>query len=77
MHVEAGGARDAFAVTASDDTKIAADALYIGVGGSVVIETHRGTSVPFANVLSGSILPVKCTKVKAATSATDIIGLQF
>lgn len=77
MHVEASGARDGFAVTASDDTKIAADALYIGVGGTVVIETHRGTSLTFANVPGGSILPVKATNVKAATTATNIVGLQY
>lgn len=77
MHVEAGGALDAFAVTASDSTAIAADALYIGVGGTVVVETHKGTSVTFANVPGGSILPVKCGKVKAATTATNIVGLKY
>jgi len=69
-------ASDAFAITKSDSTVIAARALYVGTAGDVVVTTRGGTDVTFKNVPAGSILPVRATKVKVATTAADIVGLQ-
>lgn len=69
------------AVTKSDTTDIAKlgneypRALFIGVGGDVVVVAPDGTSATFKNVPSGSVLPVKCRRVNAATTATDIVAL--
>lgn len=69
-------AAGAFAVTKSDATIISARGLYIGGTGDVVVDTLAGdTDVTFSSVPAGSVLPVRCVKVKAATTATNIVGL--
>lgn len=62
-------------VTPSDATVISARSLYIGVGGTVVVEWTDGTTSTFINVVSGTILPVNVVKVRASTTATNIIAL--
>lgn len=76
-YVEAAGAQDAFAVTKSDATVIRAEALYVGTGGTVVVTTRKGNEATFTNVPSGSVLPIACTQVKAATTASGIVGLIY
>lgn len=77
-YVEAAGAQDAFAVTASDATVIRAEALYVGTGGNVAVVTRKGTTVTFSSVPSGSILPVAVTKVNSTnTTASGIVGLIY
>lgn len=66
---------DAFSVSKSDSTTFFARALYVGTAGDVVLTTRSGTDVTFKAVPAGTILPVRCTKVKVATTAADIVGL--
>jgi hypothetical protein len=68
----------AFAVTPSDTVNFTqgAAALYVGVGGTVVVVTAKNQVVNFVGVGSGSILPVRCQRVNASgTTATNIVGL--
>lgn len=71
-------AEDASAVTPSDSTNLtsAARALYIGTAGNVTLVTIGGSVITFSNVQSGSILPVRTTRVNATnTTATNIVAL--
>lgn len=71
-------AEDAVAVTPSDSTNLtnAARALYIGGAGNIVVVTAGGSVITFSNVQSGSILPVRATRVNATnTTATNIVAL--
>lgn len=69
-------AANAAAVVASDATVFdpPSRSIYVGTGGSVVA-TIGGSDVTFTNVPDGSILPIVATKVKAATTASDIVRL--
>jgi len=67
-------AENAVEITPSDVTVLTACALYVGGAGSVVA-TIGGVDVTFAAVPAGTLLPVKATKVKAASTATSIVGL--
>lgn len=70
-------ANHAAAVTKSDSTVFspAASALYVGGTGDVVVTTEGGEDATFIGVPTGFILPIRCTKVKAATTATNIVRL--
>jgi len=71
-------ARDAAAVTPSDSAQISpvARALYVGGSGDIKLVTEEGTTVTFQDIVAGSILPVKVTKVFATdTTATNIVAL--
>lgn len=71
-------ARDAAAVTPSDSAQISpvARALYVGGSGDIKLVTEEGTTVTFQDIVAGSILPVKATKVFATdTTATNIVAL--
>ena len=78
-----GPARSFAAVTPHDSTDFAggaAAALFVGVGGDVVVvgvEDSDGAVVEtFKNVASGTILPVRCRRVNAtSTTATDFKAL--
>ena len=65
------------AVTPSDDTDLTGTrGLYIGGDGDVLIRTiFTDSTVTFAAVPAGSILPVQATRVMAATTATNIVAL--
>lgn len=70
-------ANDWFDVTPSDGTELAQipRALFIGAGGDLVLTDAGGNDSTF-KVLSGQLLPVRPTFVKATgTTATDIIGI--
>ena len=74
--IEALAAGDAAAVTVSDSTVVAFDAVYIGVTGNVALRTVRGSTVTCVGVPAGTILPVKCARVLSTnTPATSIVGL--
>ena len=64
------------AVTPSDSVVIPMTrALYVGVGGNVRV-TDINDNVTYANVPSGSILPVQVSKVFATgTTASSIVAL--
>jgi len=74
--IEAASARDAFAITPSDSTVIAFEALYVDSIGDVVVKTYGGSTVTFSAVPSGVVLPIRGTQVRAATTAT-VIGLIY
>ena len=52
-------------------------ALYVGVGGDVVLTLQSGSDATFKNLASGQLLPVQVTHVKATnTTATNMIALK-
>lgn len=69
-------AETAGAVTKSDSTVLSPCTLFIGTAGNVTVDTVAGqTDVVFKNLSSSSILPVLVVKVKAATTAADIVAI--
>ena len=71
-------AQDAFEITPSDSVNFAgaARAIYVGVGGTLVLITPASTSVTFVDVPQGTILPVTCIRIKATgLSADSLVGL--
>lgn len=69
---------NALAVTPSDSTDLTAApcrALYVGTGGNISAVVG-GNTVTFTGVPSGSILPVRISRVRAtSTTASNIIAL--
>ena len=66
------------AVTPSDtvDFDDLARALYIGGAGNVVAVRHDGTTVTFAGVQAGTVLPIAVRRVNStSTTATSIVAL--
>lgn len=70
-------AAKAVVVTPSDVTDLGVTrALYVGTGGDVVVTmAEQGTNITFANVASGTVLPIQVRLVLAATSASEILAL--
>jgi hypothetical protein len=78
--------RSAIAITPSDTTVYDNSnmgplaGLYIGSvagGAGVTVVTANGETVTFSGVPVGTILPITCTKVTAATTASAIVGLRY
>lgn len=69
-------ATSAGAVTPSDSTVLDFNALYVGGTGNVIV-TVGGSDVTFSAVPVGTILPVRGTKVKLATTATLIVWMKW
>jgi hypothetical protein len=66
---------DAFAVTPSNSANFTATAraLYIGGVGDVTVVTANGNVVTFTAVPTGTILPIRCSRVNlTGTGATFI-----
>jgi len=74
--LEAPAAR-AFAIVPNSDTDLtqATRALYVGAGGDLAVITLAGDSVVFADVPSGSLLPLRVVRVLASSTAGQIVGL--
>jgi hypothetical protein len=71
-------AYDAASVTASDSADLAKPtrAIYIGGAGSVKVDTEGGNAVTFQGIASGSLLPIRATRVySTGTTATNIVAL--
>ena len=70
---------NASVVTPSDTTDLARPArgLYIGGAGDIRLDTVGGqTNVLFAGTVTGSIVPVQATRIRATgTTATNIVAL--
>jgi hypothetical protein len=49
--------------------------LYIGGTGNVACEDQSGSAVTFFAVPTGFVLPIRPSKVLAATTATNIVAL--
>lgn len=69
----------AFALTASDTPEyVPSICVYVGVAGNVAVIPDRGdgtTVVTFLGMPAGQMVPVRCKKVMAATTATNLIGV--
>jgi len=68
---------DAVAVTPSNSVDIAATAraLYVGSVGDVTVVTANGNVVTFVAVPTGTILPIRCTRVNSTgTGASSIVA---
>lgn len=66
------------AVTASDSTDLTgARGLFVGGAGNVAVRMvgDPDTTVTLTGVTAGSILPLRVTRVMAATTATNITAL--
>jgi len=72
---EAWVPQGAVAVTPSDSTLLNCVALYVGGTGNVVIDTVANTNVTFSAVPGGTTLWIKALRVKAASTATNIVAL--
>jgi hypothetical protein len=67
---------DAVSISPSSSTlAYTTRALYIGGVGDVQVVTANGTTVTFTAVPTGTILPIRCTKVLAGSTATGIVGI--
>lgn len=69
-------AHGAKTVTPSDSTILEITrGLFIGTTGTVVVTMADGYDATFVNLASGSVLPIQVSKVKVATTASDILAL--
>jgi hypothetical protein len=66
---------NAVAVTPSDSTVVAFNAIYVGGAGNVTVRTQGGQTVTFTAPPVGSTIYIKCDRVMAATTATALVGL--
>lgn len=67
-----------FAITADDESDLeeTTRALYIGNGGTLTASLASGAVVTFESLASGTLLPIRASRVLATgTSASAIIGL--
>lgn len=77
-HEEWSPAIHAFAITPDNENDLTyvTRSIYVGVGGTIVLVTAGGEEVTLVNVQSGSVLPLRVSRVKASsTTATNMIGL--
>lgn len=69
---------DGAAVTPSDsaDLTYITRGVYVGGAGAVALITPAGTTITFAAVPVGTILPVKAARIKSTgTTATNLVAL--
>lgn len=64
---------NAAAVTPSDTADNYGVALYVGVGGNVVLKTEAGQTVTWSSVPAGTTIVQRFTNVMAATTATALV----
>ena len=65
-------------VTPSDSADLTElpKALYVGIGGALVLRGADGTAVTFTQVVGGTVLPVRARRVQASgTTAGAIVAL--
>lgn len=72
-------ANSAEVVTPHDTTTLAkvSRALYVGVGGDVTVQMYgTGTAILFKNVPTGTLLPIRITRVNSTgTTATNMVAI--
>ena len=66
----------ASSVTPNDTTVLTPGVLYVGGAGDLTVETAGGDEVTFTSVAAGTFLPILISKVKVATTATNILILK-
>ena len=62
-------------VPADQDLAHVTRALYVGVGGDVAVRMLDGSVVTLLNVPSGTLLPLRVSRVLPASTASSILGL--
>lgn len=72
---ESSPALDAESVVVGTPFSRTARGLYIGGGGNATLVLPDAGEVAFVGLLAGTILPVRCTNVKAGATATNIVAL--
>ncbi|WP_431321110.1 spike base protein, RCAP_Rcc01079 family [Rhizobium sp. YTU87027] len=73
-----GPASAGFAVLPNDNLDLVeiTRALYVGIGGELVVTMASGQTLTFASVSDGSMLPLRISRVHATgTTAESILGL--
>ncbi|MCP8881907.1 hypothetical protein NIM87_00130 [Devosia sp. XJ19-1] len=67
----------ATAITPHDanDLAFVTRAIYVGGAGDLSVIMRAGDTVTFSDVPAGTLLPIRVSRVLAATSATDVVGL--
>lgn len=71
-------ARHAAAITPSNSVDLPSPTrgIWVGVGGSVKVDTAGGDTVTFAGAAAGGVIPVRATRVYATgTTATNLVAL--
>lgn len=72
-------ARNCVAIVPNDatDLPVVTKAIYVGTGGNIVVRTIEGAAdVTFANVPTGTVLPIRARAIRATgTTASQIVGL--
>ena len=74
VNASAGGGFSIDPGQGADLTKVTR-AIYVGTGGTLVVEMQWGETVSFENVPDGALLPIRVKRVLPATSAASIVGL--
>lgn len=66
-----------FAITPHDSNAVPeiTRAVYVGAGGTLVVELAWGATLTFTNVPSGAMLPIRVRRVMTASTATSLVGL--
>ena len=67
---------DAVAITKSDTENKAFSGIYVGGAGNISLVTEAGTTVVFTAPPVGTIIPIRTSKVLAATTATLLVGFR-
>lgn len=71
-----GGASEAYAVTKADaDLDQVPRALWVGTAGDLTVRFGTDTNVVIKNVPAGTLLPIRPTQIRNATTAADIVAL--
>jgi len=67
---------DAATVTVSDTTRFAPSVIYVGTTGNVNVVTSQGTTVLFAAVPAGAVIPVRVIGVNStSTTASTLVRI--
>ena len=73
-HITAPARNAEAAVADTDFANGPCRSLYVGTGGNVTA-VMGGASIEFTNVSDGEILPIVCTQITSASTASNIVAL--
>lgn len=62
-------------VTPSDSTPVVSNRIWVGTTGNLVVTMQDGQILAFNGVPAKTMLPLQVTRIRAATTAADIIAL--
>jgi hypothetical protein len=76
MSISTEPGRTARAITPNDSATIGGvRGIFVGTAGNLTVDFTDVSDVVFKNVPSGTLLPIAPLRVKAATTAADIVGI--